>query len=148
MIRLRINALAVIVAVLFGTAACGNHITADRVGAAVGPTFANLYVLQQEQHGRQIAAGSLHSTAKCIRGDRSTADKGAGEDWTCTVTWFKSGRDIPVAANYSLHVQANGCYTAEGDGPIDVNGQPNVVTPQGDTVINPLYKFDGCFDTT
>lgn len=147
MIR-RMAAVVVAGGLVIGSAGCGNHITVGRLDSAVAPTFANLYVLQQAQHGRKVTVESLKSTAKCVRGDQSTPDKGAGEDWTCAVTWFKSGPDIPVVASYSLHVQTNGCYTAEGDGPIDVNGQPTVVTPDGDTVVNPLYKFDGCFDTT
>jgi ABC-2 type transport system permease protein len=136
-------------AVLLGTTGCGSTgITAQRVNAAVAPTFANLYVLQQAQHGLAVTAASLQSKATCSRGDRSTANKGPGEDWICSIQWFKAGPAIPVAASYSLHVQANGCYTAEGDGPPDVNGQPTVTTASGDSVVNPLYKFDGCFDTT
>jgi ABC-2 type transport system permease protein len=136
-------------ALLIGSTACGSGgITANRVDAAVAPTFANLYVLQQAQHGLRVTASSLQSKATCTRGDQSTPDSGPGEDWVCSIQWFKKGPAIPVAASYSLHVQANGCYTAEGDGPPDVNGQPTVTTASGDTVVNPLYKFDGCFDTT
>jgi hypothetical protein len=42
----------------------------------------------------------------------------------------------------------NGCYTADGDGPADLNGQQMIVAADGATVTNPLWEFDGCFDTT
>lgn len=133
-------------ALLVGLTACGSGgITATRVDASVAPTFANLYVLQQAQNGAAVSVEALHSQARCTRGDQSTPDRGAGEDWVCQVQWIKQG---PAVATYSLHVQTNGCYTAEGDGPADVNGSPTITTRRGDVVANPLYKFDGCFDTT
>lgn len=136
-------------ALLVGATACGSGgITARRVDASVAPTFANLYVLQQAQNGATVSASGLHSQATCTRGDQSTPDSGAGEDWVCQVQWAKQGPASPAVATYSLHVQTNGCYTAEGDGPADINGSPTVTTQNGDVVVNPLYKFDGCFDTT
>jgi hypothetical protein len=134
---------------LVALSACGSGgITARRVDASVAPTFANLYVLQRAQNGVTVSAAGLHSQATCTRGDQSTPDRGAGEDWVCQVQWARQGPTGPAVATYSLHVQTNGCYTAEGDGPADINGSPSVTTQNGNVVVNPLYKFDSCFDTT
>jgi hypothetical protein len=146
---MRSGAVAVSVAVLSGTAGCGSPgITDARLNRAVGPTFANLYVLQQSLRGRQVTAASLRSRAACTRGGPATADRGAGNDWVCSVTWFNTGPGIPATASYQVHVQTNGCYTADGDGPADLNGQQLIVASDGATVTNPLWEFDGCFDTT
>lgn len=142
-------AAAAAVAVLLGVSGCGSSgITKSRLDHAVAPTFSNLYVLQQSLRGRKVSAGSLNSRADCARGDQQTADSGAGNDWTCTVTWFNTGPNIAVNAQYQVHVQTNGCYTADGDGPADLNGQQLITAVDGATVTNPLWEFDGCFDTT
>jgi hypothetical protein len=136
-------------ALLVGATACGSTgITAKRVDDSIAPTFANLYVLQQAQSGNTVGVSTLHPAATCARGDQSTPDRGAGEDWICQLQWDRPGSAGPIVATYSVHVRTNGCYTAEGDGPADVNGSPSITTHTGDVVVNPLYKFDGCFDTT
>jgi hypothetical protein len=146
---MRWGAAAAILAGVLGVSGCGSSgITKDRLNHAVAPTFANLYVLQQSLRGRKGAAATLNSKADCARGDASTADSGAGNDWTCTVTWFNTGPNIAVTAQYQVHVQTNGCYTADGDGPADLNGQQLITAADGATVTNPLWEFDGCFDTT
>ncbi|MFC5180791.1 hypothetical protein [Actinomadura harenae] len=122
-------------------------VTRDRVNAAVAPTFANLYVLQQQLRGRKVAKAAVKAHADCARGtgpDAST--RGAGDDWTCTLSWFNAGPAVTATANYQLHVQPNGCYTADGDGPSDLNGTPTLTAADGATVTNPLWRFDGCFD--
>jgi hypothetical protein len=145
---MRCGAVAAIVAVLLGVAGCGTSgITDDRLNNAVAPTFANLYVLQQSLRGRKVTAASMHAKAVCTKGGPSTADRGAGNDWVCAVTWFKTGPDITETASYQVHVQTNGCYTADGDGPADLNGQQMIVAADGATVTNPLWEFDGCFAT-
>jgi hypothetical protein len=145
----RWGAVAMIAAVGLGASGCGSSgITGGRLDRAVAPTFANLYVLQQSLRGRKVAAASLNSRAACTRGDAATADSGAGNDWTCTVTWFNTGPNIAVTASYQVHVQTNGCYTADGDGPADLNGQQLITAADGASVTNPLWEFDGCFDTT
>jgi hypothetical protein len=42
-------------------------------------------------------------------------------------------------------VRANGCYTAEGP-PTEI-GRLTLRTRTGRNVVNPLYEFDGCFET-
>lgn len=146
---MRWGAITVIVAVVLGVSGCGSSgITGDRLNRAVAPTFANLYVLQQSLRGRKVTAASLNSRADCGRGGPETADNGAGNDWLCTVTWFNTGPNIAVTASYQVHVQTNGCYTADGDGPADLNGRQLITAADGATVTNPLWQFDGCFDTS
>lgn len=65
----------------------------------------------------------------------------------CDLTW----RTRPATtgrATYSLSVRADGCFTADGDGPVDVNGTKTIVGRDGVTVLNPLWAFDGCFPLT
>lgn len=141
--------VAAIAAVTLGSTGCGTSgITRDRLNHAVGPTFAELYALQQSLRGRQVTAASARARADCARGGPATADSGAGNDWACTITWFDTGPNIARTAAYQVHVQTNGCYTADGDGPADLNGRQMIVAADGATVTNPLWEFDGCFDTT
>lgn len=134
---------------------CGDSgVSRDRVQNAFGPTFARLYVQQQHARGRIVRADAVDPRTSCRRGapadqtDTAATGSGAGEDWSCLVTYLVDGPSTPNAVRYSLNVKSNGCYTADGDGPLEVNGQQTLVTPSGDTVTNPLWSFDGCFDTT
>lgn len=134
---------------------CGNSgITRDRIQRAFGPTFARLYVAQQHAHGRTVQAKALDPRTTCRRGapadrtDAAATGSGAGEDWSCLVTYLVDGPGTPSAARYTLSVKTSGCFTADGDGPLEVNGEQTLVTPAGDTVTNPLWSFDGCFDDT
>jgi hypothetical protein len=143
----RASAAAVLLGLLGATGCGSSGITDERLNHAVGPTFANLYVLQQSLRGRTVTAASMRPKATCTRGS-SGADVGAGNDWVCSVNWFDTGPNITVTASYQVHVQTNGCYTADGDGPADLNGRQSIVAADGATVTNPLWEFDGCFDTT
>ncbi|MGI8696020.1 MAG: hypothetical protein ACR2JQ_05150 [Mycobacteriales bacterium] len=148
---------AVAAAVAAGLTGCGQSpITGARVAAAVGPTFSNLYLLQQNQRGHPTTAAAMRTRATCARGGGSMAavsgagsstGRGAGDDWACTIIFQVRGPQIPEAATYALHVRTDGCYSADGDGPTDLNGAPTLVDTTGNTVINPLWQFDGCFDT-
>lgn len=143
----RVAAVATAVTALIAFSGCApTPITPQRVGAAVAPTFAKLYVLQQSVRGRTVRVDQLDAKAKCMRGGANTPDRGSGADWLCNITWFNPKPQIAVIATYKLVVAANGCYRAEGDGPPDVNGQQTIVAKDGSSVTNPLWEFDGCFD--
>jgi hypothetical protein len=43
-------------------------------------------------------------------------------------------------------VQSNGCYKAEA--PLSLVGQQTLRAADGRIVVNPLFTFYGCFDTT
>lgn len=153
----RIAAGVIAAATAGGLAGCGQSpITGARVAAAVRPTFANLYLLQQTQRGHPTTRAAMHTRVTCARGAGASGagtsgpstGRGAGDDWACTIIFQVRGPQIPEAATYALHVRTDGCYTADGDGPADLNGAPTLVDTTGDTVINPLWQFDGCFDTS
>jgi hypothetical protein len=49
---------------------------------------------------------------------------------------------------YDVAVGTDGCYTATVDGAEADLGGPTITLPNGGTVRNLVYAFDGCFDTT
>jgi hypothetical protein len=134
---------AAAVAGALALAACGGpDVTTSRVENAVGPTFAALYQHQQNLLGKRPPA-TPQASARCHRSGQGEAATGAGDDWIC-VLLLQVGR--PVAQyTYELNVQADGCYTA--DGPPALVGNKTLTTPAGTKRVNPLFAFDGCFDT-
>jgi len=124
---------------------CGDSAVTDlRVEQAVRTSFDNLYVLQQRQRGLPVDQTRLNTVANCLRDDPDDKRTGPGEDWVCNIKW-RTRSATTGAATYSLTVRADGCYTAEGEGPLDLNGTKTVVGVDGETVLNPLWAFDGCF---
>jgi hypothetical protein len=135
-------AVATIAGVLALTGCGGPDITAGRVDNAVGPTFAALYQHQQNLLGKPPPAPP-EASASCHRSGQGVASTGAGDDWIC-ILLLQVG--VPVAQyTYELNVQADGCYTA--DGPPALVGNKTLRTPTGEARVNPLFAFDGCFDT-
>jgi ABC-2 type transport system permease protein len=137
----RLAALAAVaLALLGGLSGCGSTgITAARVQHSVAATFANLWVLQQSQEGHpHPSPAALHSSAACQQ---------SGSVWVCNVVWLVDGPSTPATAIYDLNMRTNGCYTADGNGPLAVNEQRTMTTQKG-SAINPLWEFDSCFDTT
>jgi hypothetical protein len=137
------GAAAAVVTVVLALAGCGGpDITSGRVDDAMGPTFAHLYQHQQDLLGKAVPA-TPEASANCHRSGQGAAATGAGDDWICVVL-LQVG--VPVAQyTYELNVQANGCYTA--DGPPALVGNKTLTTPAGTKRVNPLFAFDGCFDT-
>ncbi len=121
-------------------------ITDSRVQKSVGATFANLWVLQQLDQGHpHPPVDALRSDASCHRADPAQPAAGAAADWVCSISWLVDGPGTPATALYNLDVMPNGCYTADGDGPSSLNGSASLQTESGPK-INPLFRFDGCFD--
>jgi ABC-2 type transport system permease protein len=87
----------------------------------------------------------MQATASCDKGGSLVADKGAGSDWRCVVTWHIPGATAVGSAIYQLDVTGDGRYKADGDGPKEVNGYFPVRTSYGDAP-NPLWQFDGNID--
>ena len=140
---LRCAATALIL--LTATTACGgSDITSARLEHALGPAFRNLFVLQQtELHGTDNAP-SPDTWANCTKGGRTSGGSGPGDDWVCLVHWpAPSGITQPIA--YEVSVRPTGCYTAQG--PASLVGQQRIQGADGNQHTNPLYEFDGCFDT-
>jgi hypothetical protein len=143
---LRGAAVAVTAAVVLGgaTGCGGSDITAARLERSLGPTFRNLFMLQQsELHGADNVPPP-DTWAQCGRGGRASGGSGPGDDWVCLVHWpAPSGITQPIS--YEVHVKPTGCYSAQG--PATLVGQQRFQGADGRTHTNPLYEFDGCFDT-
>lgn len=141
----RCAALAGATLVLTTAVGCSSPITATRLEAAFGPTFARLYTLQQQETGRALPPRGPDGEAHCGRGGAVTGGSGAGDDWTCNVVYpFGDGHLQPIT--YDVTVAATGCYTA--DGPSAVVGRAQLTTTAGVTVVNPLFAIDGCLHLT
>ncbi len=137
--------LIIAVALALPLAACDSGgITRARLQDDVGPTFRNMYVLQQQLIGDDDPFTTPDtSVASCTKGGTATPDVGPGDDWVCVVHWpSPSGITEPIA--YDVSVKPGGCYTASG--PATTIGQQNMQTSDGRSVPNPLYAFDGCLD--
>jgi ABC-2 type transport system permease protein len=118
-------------------------VTAARLNAAIGPEFANLVGLQQRELGHTVPAdATLKLLSTCRRRGAATPYRGPG-DWFCTLTAVAADlRQMPL--NYDVEVRPNGCFTAHGPpavGGAILRGHRLQGTP------NPLYAFDGCFET-
>ncbi|MFJ9726084.1 ABC transporter permease [Streptomyces sp. NPDC101209] len=145
-----LTALTVAV-VAVSTPSTGSGITRDKVQRSTATAFAHLYRLQTEQlHRPAVTEARLRTTAACTKSDGQGAQRGAGNDWRCVVTWRLPGVPVPGQAIYQLDVTSDGRFVADGDGPKEVNGYFLLRTPAGDAP-NPLWQFDGnveLLDTT
>lgn len=146
LLRRRAAGLVAVGVMTAGATGCGSDgITSARVAAAVAPTFANLYSVHEASYGRSIKPASMRTHAVCGRGGPTQPANGPGEDWVCNLSWIGEN-GTPGRAAYALHVQNDACFSADGDGPADLNGQPTLVDADGKTVVNPVWEFDGCFN--
>lgn len=123
---------------------CQSSITQARVEKAMVTSFGHLFVLQQQQRGITVDAADLHPTADCARQNRRSTATGPGNDWVCNMEWRTTNATTGGAA-YSLSVKPDGCFTADGDGPADLNGDATITDVDGEVVVNPLWAFDTCF---
>ena len=125
---------------------CGaSPITNTRLEASIAPTFANLVHVQLERAGlATIPAAEIKVNARCTRAGGGVS--GAGE-WVCAIVWFGPNRQL-LRDTYDVSVGIDGCYTASVDAAETELGGPVIKTPDGRSVRNLLYRFDGCFDTT
>ncbi|AEH11024.1 MULTISPECIES: hypothetical protein [Protofrankia] len=137
-------AVGAVTALTAALAGCATDVTRPRVEASVGPVFTNLYVQQQALLGHP---GLTPAAVKpdCHRSTPGSHDRGAGSDWICQVGWTdEAGR--AQNGKFELQVRSNGCYQAGG--PTKIVGPIMIQTSTGKNVINPVFEFDGCFDTT
>ncbi|MFE5214140.1 MULTISPECIES: ABC transporter permease [unclassified Streptomyces] len=125
------------------TGAEGSGIEQDKVQRSVATAFAHLYRLQTDELNRPaVREAQLRATATCDKGSVKVAAEGPGNDWRCVVSWHLPGVEAVGSAIYQLDVTPDGRFTADGDGPKEVNGYFLVRTPTGDAP-NPLWQFDG-----
>jgi ABC-2 type transport system permease protein len=128
------------------TGATGSGIDQAKIERSLASAFANLYRLQAQQLNRpEVTAEQLKTSAACTKGADQVAAVGPGNDWRCVVTWHLPDVETAGSAIYQLDVTPLGRFTADGDGPKEVNGYFLVRTPFGDAP-NPLWQFDGTID--
>jgi hypothetical protein len=139
-------ATAVATAVVATAGGCGSSsITGDVLENHFGPTFANMYVLQQRLLGRSDAvADTQMREAICTKGGPDGVDEGPGHDWICQVYWPQAEAGRAPTVSYEVEVKPAGCYTAQG--PATVVGQQTLQAADGRTVANPLFEFYGCLN--
>ena len=132
----------------------GGGVTGPRLEAALGATFANLVHLQLGALGLpSLPAGALRVRTTCRKIGAEAASSGAG-DWSCSLFWFgpdRRGKSVeartPLEDVFEVSVGADGCYTATAGAESHLGG-PTLQAASGATVVNLVYAFDGCFDTT
>lgn len=143
-VRLRsAPAIAAALVAVLSSAGCGTSgITKSGLQQSVGTAYQRLYLLQQAKLGH-LNPVTPDAAASCARSGTS-ALSGAGS-WLCTVHFpFPDGHIEPLT--FDVEVQPIGCYTAAG--PPTVVGQQLLQTQAGRSVTNPLFAFDGCFDSS
>ena len=146
----QLRALVIVVALIAVLAVVGNlgpaSITDTKLNDAIGSTFGNLTALQQTDLGRVVPAGThLDDYAVCSRQGGKPVYSGPGDNWLCIIyipKLTKLGEFTEV--HYDVAVKPNGCYTAEG--PESFIGPLTIHRPNGPPVLNPLFRFDGCFE--
>jgi hypothetical protein len=135
---------------------CGSSpITSTALNTTVGPVFARLYALQQQDKGPAGSDRRPDGLAQCSRGavnpNPSAATSaspapsftGAGDDWACIVNFpYPDGHIEPIV--YDVTVQATGCFVASG--PASVVGPQTFAAADGRKVTNPLFEFDSCLN--
>jgi hypothetical protein len=123
-------------------------VTVGGIEGSVAPTFSNLVQLQRSLMGLPTVDPSiLRASAQCHKVGPVKDGSGAGS-WTCTVSWLSPGQRTSLRDTYDLSVTMDGCYTATADGSEAHLGGPTLVARDGTPVVNWLYAFDSCFDTT
>jgi hypothetical protein len=134
---------ALAAAVVVSGCSSDSPITAARVEKAIASQFSNLVETQVSWVGLpRLTATDVAAGARCLK--LPTGGTGSGE-WACTVIWMgPQGQSVRDA--YDLFVYTDGCYMAELGS--ESLGGPILKTPDGKSVRNLLYAFDGCFDTT
>jgi hypothetical protein len=145
-IRRLIAVLAAVGAVLAVGACGGSDVTRARLERSLPQTFSNLYVQQARLLGHKgITVASVHAKAQCDKGGPDVPDRGAGADWICQMVW--DDPNIPAGTlpgRFEVTAHSNDCYTAGG--PSKIVGQWTITDVHGDTVDNPVFEFDSCFD--
>jgi hypothetical protein len=122
-------------------------VTAKRLRTSLSPAFNHLTVLQQRTLGRHVPAGAKLTLVLPTCNRRGSVRDGPGE-WICTIYVQTPSPGAlpsqPTAISYDVSVNWDGCYKAQS--PPAFIGQQMMRTPQGHSVVNPLYTIYGCFN--
>lgn len=138
--------VATVGVVAAATGASGSGIDQNKIQQSVATAFGHLYRLQEdEMHRPPVTEARLRASASCTKSAGLGAQEGPGNDWRCTVHWQVPGDNVTAQAVYQLNVTASGRYTADGDGPQEINGY-FLIASSDRVVPNPLWQFDGGVD--
>ena len=144
--QLRVLAIAIaVIAVLAAVSNVGpTSVTATKLNRSIKAAFSNLTALQQRELGHHIPAGyHLPDSALCSRQGVGHPYRGAGDNWVCRIYIPHLPRE-PTEVSYDVTVKPNGCYTAAG--PESFIGPLTIHRPNGERILNPLFRFSGCFE--
>jgi ABC-2 type transport system permease protein len=144
--QFRVLAIALaVIALLGGLSHIGSSsVTAEKLENSISQTFDNLTLLQQKDLGRYVPGGGhLDLLSNCRRQGVPQAHRGPGADWLCSIE-ILSGLSSVKTVNYDVDVKPNGCYTAAG--PPSFIGPLTIRRPNRPPVVNPLFRFNGCFE--
>ena len=119
-------------------------LTAKRLDTSVAATFGKLAEVRYHWQSGAQADPTIPWHATCDRGGSTGNDKGAGDDWACTVTDLRASDGVGTNV-LDVTLKANGCYVVQS--PPGAVGALYVNDDHGRSFINPLYAFDGCFGT-
>ena len=141
---------------LAALSACGpTDITAERLEHSLAVVFPNYYVQQQARLGHPgVDPADLHPILSCDKGGPNNPDKGAGNDWICNADWTDPVKNIHYtdadpatgSTKFEIKVNSDACYSAGGSS--KVFGPQQLQDPSGTYFNNPMFEFDGCFDTS
>jgi ABC-2 type transport system permease protein len=147
--RVRVGVVALAAVILIAVASFRpSPVTSAALQRSVPAAFTNLVQERMRLTGRPVyirgtaITPDLMSNVKtsCRRGGNLEPARGPGDDWVCLMT-SGSGKNA-VVFGYEVTARANGCYTAQGSSAIW--GHPLILDRRYDSVVNPLYEFDGC----
>jgi ABC-2 type transport system permease protein len=144
--QLRVLAIAIAVIALLGAVSNlgSTSVTDTKLNRSIALTFSNLTTLQQTDLGRHVPPGTgLPDGAICSRQGGGNAYRGAGDNWICNI-YVPNLPKEPTEVHYDVTVKPNGCYTAEG--PESFIGPLTIHRPGGAPILNPLFRFNGCFE--
>lgn len=136
-------AAGALIVALSGCASTG--VTAARLNQSVGPTFERMYRWKKRLEG-ESPSKALNTSATCHRGEASTPEEGAGNEWLCTIRFLVDGPNTQVSFNWNVTAKPDGCWNADGI-PAQLGGE-TVLTNHDKRVIDPIYNVDGCFPAT
>ena len=147
--RLPTLAALAVAGILIGLLVSHSHstVTRARLERTLPPTFARLYVQQARILGHKgVTVQSLHARAECDKGGPNVADQGPGNNWICLMKWHDPNIDETLLpGKFELNVHGNDCFTAGG--PSKIVGLAAITDTRGKDVMNPVFEFDGCFDS-
>jgi len=141
-------AVAVVVLVAVGETIGPSPITPHRLDRSFASAFNRLVTYQQQLLGRSVPEGAaLNAQPFCFRRSGGAAKKGgAGDDWTCRLFAGAPGTSQALQIDYEVTVRPNGCYDASS--PPGYIGGMRITAAHGRSVLNPLFRIQGCLDST